>query len=340
MPKTAAELAAYLGGDLVGDASAEVRGVASWEKAGPADVIYVESEKRLPQAQASAASVVLAGPGMTVGGKTLIRVPHPKWAFARAAAWLEPEPPLVSGRHPGAVIHPTARLGENVAVGAGAVIEEDVRVGRNCQIGAGCYLGANVTLGDDTVLFPRVTLYRGVQVGACVRIHSGAVIGGDGFGYVPVEGKYQKFPQRGTVVIEDDVEIGAGTTIDRGALEETRIRRGSKLDNLVHVAHNVRIGCDCVIAAQTGISGSVTIGDRVVIGGQVGLGEHCCIEDDVVLGGQCGILPGKVIRRGQTLWGTPARPLSEFKQSYPYVARLPELAARLERLERKQGGNS
>ncbi|MFQ5664291.1 MAG: UDP-3-O-(3-hydroxymyristoyl)glucosamine N-acyltransferase [Terriglobia bacterium] len=334
MPKTAGELAAYLGGELLGDATAKLRGVASPEKARPGDLIYVESERRLPHARAARPSAILVGKEAVAPGKTLIRVAHPKAAFARAVAWLLPEPPLVTGVHPTAVIHPSARLEENAAVGPYVVIEEHVRVGRNCQIGAGGYLGANVELGADTLLFPRVTLYGNVAVGERVRIHSGVVIGSDGFGYVRVEGKYEKFPQCGGVVIEDDVEIGANTTIDRAALDETRIRRGTKLDNLVQVGHNVRIGQDCVISAQTGISGSVTIGDRVVIGGQVGIGDHCRIEDDAVLGAQAGIPSNKAIRRGQTVWGTPARPLEDFKKSYPYIARLPELAARVSALER------
>jgi UDP-3-O-[3-hydroxymyristoyl] glucosamine N-acyltransferase len=338
MPMTAAELAAKLEGELVGDPKANLRGVASPENAKPGDVVYVESEKRLAEALASPASAVLVGRGAFARGKTLILVAHPKLAFARAAALLQPEPPLVTGRHASAVIHPSARLGENVAVGAHAVIEENVRVGRNTQIGAGCFIGAMSEVGDDCVLFPHVTLYRSVHLGNRVRVHSGTVIGSDGFGYVAVEGRWEKFPQRGTVIIEDEVELGAGCTIDRGALDETRIGRGSKLDNLVHVAHNVRIGRDTVIAAQTGISGSASIGNGVTIGGQVGFGDHCRVEDGVVLGGQSGILPGKIVRGGQVLWGTPVRPLAEFKRTYPYLARLPELAARLAELERKVGG--
>jgi len=335
MPMTAGELAAQLGGELVGDAQANLRGVASLENADPGDLVYIESEKHLPRALASRASAVLVGTGVFARDKTLIRVAQPKLAFARAAALLQPEPPVVSGRHPTAVIHPSARLGENVGVGAYVVIEENARVGRNTQIGAGCFLGAGSIVGDDCVLFPRVTLYRNVHLGNRVRIHSGAVLGSDGFGYVPVEGRWEKFPQRGTLVVEDDVEIGANCAIDRGALDETRLGRGAKLDNLVHVAHNVRIGRDTVIAAQTGISGSVSIGSRVTIGGQVGFGDHCRVEDGAVLGGQSGILPGKIVRAGQVVWGTPVRPLEEFKRTYPYLARLPELAARLAELERK-----
>ena len=337
MPKSAGELALYLKGELVGDPSVVIRSVASLESASEGDLVYADSEKLLPQALASPASVVLVGTEFFVRGKTFIRVPRPRLAFARALAWLLPEPPVVTDRHPSAVIHPSATLGESVAVGAGVVIEEHARIGSGCQIGAGCYIGANVEIGDDTVLFPRVTLYRRVRIGARVRIHSGAVIGSDGFGYVPTEAGWEKFPQRGGVLVEDDVEIGANTTIDRGALDETWIGAGTKLDNLVHVGHNVRIGPHCIVEAQTGISGSCVIGDRVILGGQVGLGDHVRVEDGAVLAGQCGVPSYKIIRRGQTVWGTPARPLEDFKRSYPYVARLPQLAERLAALERKVG---
>ncbi len=335
MTKTAGELASYLKAELVGDPSVVIRSVASLESASPGDLVYVDSEKRLAEALASPASVVLVGTEAFVRGKTILRVSHPKLAFARAVAWLLPEPPAAHGRHPSAVIDASAGLGDNVAVGAGAVIEAYARIGSNCQIGAGCYVGTNVEIGDGTVLFPRVTFYRGVRIGQRVRIHSGAIIGSDGFGYVPAEGRWEKFPQRGGVVIEDDVEIGANSTIDRGALDETSIGAGTKLDNLVHVGHNVRIGRHCIVEAQTGISGSCVIGDGVILGGQVGLGDHVRVEDRAILAGQCGVPSYKIIRKGQTVWGTPARPLDEFKKSYPYIARLPELAERLAALERK-----
>jgi UDP-3-O-[3-hydroxymyristoyl] glucosamine N-acyltransferase len=332
---TAGALAELLEGELVGDAQANIRGVGSLTGAKPGDLVYVEAEKDLPTALASPASAVLVGSGVFVRGKTIIRVAHPKWAFARAAATLQPDWAVASGRHPTAVVHPSARVEESVAFGPHVVVEENARVGANCQLGAGCYVGANVTIGDDCRLFPRVTVYRNVRMGNRVRIHSGAVVGADGFGYVRVDDRYEKFPQRGTVVIEDDVEIGANAAIDRGALDETWIGRGAKLDNMVHVAHNVHIGRNCVIAAQTGISGSVTIGDRVVIGGQVGIADHCRIEDEAVLGAQTGVPSHKTIRRGQTVWGTPSRPLADFKKSYPYIGRLPDLAARVATLEKK-----
>lgn len=335
MPKSVAEIAAYVAGEVVGDPQTIITGLASLESAGAGELVYAETEKHLARALASAASAVLVGPGIMAKEKVLIQVANPKLAFAWLLEWFEPEPRLAEGIHATAVIHPSAQLAENVSVGPYTLIEANVRLGKNCQIGSGCYFGPGVTLGDDCVVFPRVTIYRNVEIGARARIHAGTVIGSDGFGYVFAQEKYWKFPQRGTVRIGDDVELGANVTIDRGALDATTIGRGCKLDNLVHVAHNVTIGEHTVIAAQTGISGSCTVGNYVVAGGQVGIADHCHIEDRAILGAQAGIPTGKRIRRGQTVWGTPARPLAEFKKQYAYFARLAELAARIQALEEK-----
>lgn len=335
MQTTVGEIAAQVGGEVVGDARTPIAGFASLESARPGDLVYVDSGKYLEQALASPASAVLVGREIEARGKVLIRVAHPKLAFARAVEWLAPEPRLAPGIHPTALVDPTASVGARVAIGPYVVIEANARIGANCQIGAGCNVGAGVEMGEDCVLFSRVTLYRGVRIGARVRIHAGTVIGSDGFGYVFADSRYYKFPQRGRVEIGDDVEIGANCAIDRGALDATLIGRGTKLDNLVHVAHNVTIGEHCVLAAQTGVSGSSTLGNYVAAGGQVGIADHARIEDRVVLGAQAGIPTGKRILREQTVWGTPARPLEEFKKAYAYFARLPELAARLEALEQK-----
>jgi UDP-3-O-[3-hydroxymyristoyl] glucosamine N-acyltransferase len=180
-----------------------------------------------------------------------------------------------------------------------------------------------------------VTLYPGAQIGNRVILHAGVVVGSDGFGYVFAEGCHQKFPQLGQVIIEDDVEIGSNSTVDRGSLGTTQIGQGTKIDNLVQIAHNVKIGRHCVIAAQTGISGSCEIGDYVVMGGQVGMGDHARVEDRAVLGGGAGILPGKIVRKGETVWGRPARPLAEFKRMYAQFARLPRLAEKVKELSQK-----
>jgi len=200
-----------------------------------------------------------------------------------------------------------------------------VQIGDNTRIGAGCVMGANVVIGRDCELYPNVTVYSGVRIGDRVVVHAGAVLGSDGFGYVRDEktGRYEKFPQIGRLEIEDDVEIGANATIDRGALDVTRIGRGTKIDNLVHVGHNVQVGEDVVIAAQTGLSGSAVVKNNVVIGGQAGIADHVRIEEGAILGAQSGIPSKKIIRgKGVVFWGTPARPIREYLKQLAVLARL------------------
>lgn len=338
MNRTAREVAQYVSAELLGDPTLPVTGVASPESAGPEDLIYVDLARHLARAERSAARSVLVAPEMHVRGKTLLRVGNPKLAFAKAAAWLVPAPAIAPGIHPTAIVSPTARLGPGVAVGPYVVIEDDVEIGAGTQIGAFCFLGREACLGEQCRLHPRVTLYAGVRLANCVVIHAGTVIGSDGFGYVFGEGIHWKFPQLGRVEIADDVEIGANTTIDRGALDATHVGVGVKIDNLVQVAHNVHIGEHTVVAAQTGISGSSAVGKNVVIGGQVGIADHCHVEDAAMVGAQAGIPTGKTIRTGQTVWGTPARPLVKFKEQYAWFARLPQLAERVRRLERLKTG--
>jgi len=259
-------------------------------------------------------------------------------AFAKAAALLLDRGSIASGIHATAIVAPTARIAAGVSIGPYAVIEERVHIGEDSKIGAHCVIGAESFIGANCRLHPRVTFYRGVRVGDRVQIHAGSVIGADGFGYAPGDGRYWKFPQAGLVEIGDDVEIGANTTIDRGSLDDTRIAEGVKLDNLVHVGHNVKIGAHTVIAAQTGISGSSTLGHHVVVGGQVGIADHCTLEDGAIAGAQAGIPTGKTIRGGQTVWGTPAREIGKFKEIYVWYAKLPELAERIKDLEMKHRG--
>ncbi|MGH9718099.1 MAG: UDP-3-O-(3-hydroxymyristoyl)glucosamine N-acyltransferase [Candidatus Acidiferrales bacterium] len=334
MTRTAGELAKYLSARIEGDPQATISGVAGAERARAEDVIYASSEKHHAQAAASAARCVIASPGARIPGKTILEADDPKFAFAKAADWLLPKPAHVEGIDRTAVVAPSASIASNAFVGPYVVIEDDVEIGAGSRVEAFCFLGHGARVGENCVLHPRVTLYAGAQLGAHVEIHSGAVIGADGFGYVFGEGRHWKFPQVGQARIGDDVEIGANTTIDRGSLDNTEIGRDAKIDNLVQIAHNVRIGEHSVLAAQVGISGSSAVGDRVMMGGQAGIGDHCTIEDDVRVGGQGGVLNGKTIREGQTVWGTPARPLGRFKEQYAWLARLPELAARLRALER------
>jgi UDP-3-O-[3-hydroxymyristoyl] glucosamine N-acyltransferase len=332
---TAGELAKFLNAKIEGDGGAVLSGVSTPEDASAEDIIYVEGVKHKPRAVESAARCVIMAEGMDLKGKTTLAVERPKLAFAKAAERLLEPSPIATGRHATAVVDASAKLGSGVAVGPYAVIEGDVTIGANTQIGALCYLGPGTKIGESCRLFPRVNLYPGARLGDRVIVHSGAVIGGDGFGYVYGDGNYMKFPQVGTVEIGDDVEIGNNTTIARGSLGKTRIGRGVKLDNLVHVAHNVHIGEHTIIAAQTGVSGSSDIGDHVVVGGQVGIADHCTIESGSIVGAQAGIPTGKKIRAGEVVWGTPARPLGRFKKQYVWFERLPELAERLRKIEEK-----
>jgi UDP-3-O-[3-hydroxymyristoyl] glucosamine N-acyltransferase len=338
MRRTAKELAEATGARLEGDGAAEVSGVAAPERAGTRDLIYVESAKHAQRASASAAACAIAAEGIPLAGKTVLRSGQPKVAFSQAAELLLGRAPIASGIHPTAIVAPLARVAPGVGIGPYAVIGEDAHVGAGTQIGAHSVIGAGCWVGENCRIHPRVTLYGGARLGNRVEIHSGAVIGADGFGYALGEGKYWKFPQAGIVEIGDDVEIGANSTIDRGSLDDTRIGEGAKLDNLVHVGHNCQIGAHTVIAAQAGLSGSCVFGKRVVVGGQAGFGERCKLEDGSVIGGQSGVLGGKTIRSGEAVWGTPARPLGKFKELYAWFARLPELAARIKELEGKIGG--
>jgi UDP-3-O-[3-hydroxymyristoyl] glucosamine N-acyltransferase len=335
MTRTADALAEFLACTLEGDGTVQLSGVAAPDSATATDLIYVEKARHLARAATSEARCVVIAPELTVDGKTLLRAANPKLAFARAAAWLVPPTPIATGIHPTAVISPTAQVGRGVAVGPYAVIEENVNLGERTEIGAFCFLGRDARVGAHCRLYPRVTLYAGAWLGDGVILHAGAVIGSDGFGYVADAGVRLKFPQVGQVRIGNDVEVGANTTIDRGSLDLTEISAGVKIDNLVHVAHNVLVGENTVIAAQTGISGSVVIGKDVAFAGQVGVGDHCVIEDRAVIGGQAGVPTGKTIRSGQIVWGTPARPLQKFKEQFAWSARLPELAARVGKLEKK-----
>jgi UDP-3-O-[3-hydroxymyristoyl] glucosamine N-acyltransferase len=333
-------LARWLGGEPEGDLARPLAGAAALETAGASDVAFLEPERNLQQALASQAGCLLAPPGVALPGRTVIRIKNPRLAMARVVELFHPPPPRQTGIHPTAVIGNEVTIGEDVAIGAYAVIGDRVEIGARSSVGAGCVVGERSAMGEDCVLYPRVTLYPGVRLGSRVILHSGCVIGSDGFGYVFENGRYTKFPQVGTVEIGDDVEVGANTSIDRGALGPTRIGRGTKIDNLVQIAHNVQIGENCVIASQTGISGSVVIEDNVVIAGQVGIGDHARIEKGAVLGGQCGILPHKIVRAGQTVWGTPARPLKEYLEQQALVARLPRLLEQTESRRRNTPGGS
>jgi UDP-3-O-[3-hydroxymyristoyl] glucosamine N-acyltransferase len=326
-PRSVKEVAEFVQARVLGDETAQLTGISSVHAAAPGDLIFVDDEENLRPALESRASAVIVGDfaARTTNSKPLLLSAQPRLAFARAAQFLCPKPERKPGIHPSAIVHPSAQLAIDNTIEARVVVGEGVRIGERTRIGAGSVIGANASIGRDCDLYPNVTLYPAVRIGNGVIVHSGVVLGSDGFGYVrdQTTGRYEKFPQVGRLEIEDDVEIGANTTIDRGALDVTRIGRGAKIDNLVHIGHNCQIGEDVVIAAQTGLSGSITIEKNVILGGQVGIGEHARIEEGVMLGGQGGVLPNKVLRgKGIAFWGTPAKPVREYLKELATLARL------------------
>ena len=329
--KSVAELAAFVGGAVHGDDAIIIERVADVRSAGEGEIAFIEDARLLARARESKASCLIVPRGANAEGLCAIEVAQPKLAFALIAEQLHPAP------KPLATIDPSARIAASALVDPTAFVDAEVRVGERARVGPGTQLhfgaviGEDVHIGRDCVIHAHVVLYRGVHIGDRVILHAGAVIGADGFGYVRVADGYRKFPQVGGVQIEDDVEIGALTCIDRGALGDTRLGRGTKIDNLVQIAHNVQIGARVVIAAQTGISGSTVIEDDVVIGGQVGMGDHARVESGAMIGSKAGVLTGKVVRAGQW-WGIPVQPLAQYKKLNAHLARVPQMRDELKNL--------
>ena len=327
MESSLKDIARYADCDIRGDGEVRVSGIASIDSADASDLVFVDDERKFPDALASAAAAVIAGrfAEQHRPQKPILISRQPRLAFARAAELLAPGREHRPGIHKTAVIHDTAELGKNVCIEPYVVLERGVKIGDGSRIGAGTFIAEHVAIGQDCNFAANVTIYPGVVIGNRVIVHGGATLGSDGFGYVRDDstGRYYKFPQIGRLEIEDDVEIGANSTVDRGALDVTRIGRGTKIDNLVHVGHNVQIGEDVVIAAQTGLSGSAVVEDGVIIGGQVGIADHVRIESGAILGAQSGIPTKKIIRgKGVVFWGTPARPIREYLKELAVLAKL------------------
>jgi UDP-3-O-[3-hydroxymyristoyl] glucosamine N-acyltransferase len=333
-----ARIAELVGGVWEGDGTTEIKGAAPLESAERGEIAFVGNRKAAAAAAASRAGCLIVTSDFPAG-RTLIRVAEPRAAFARAIGHLYPKPRPVPGIHPTAMIADDAWIGEGVSIGPYACIGAAASIGERSTIGPGCVIGPRVSIGPDCLLHANVTCYEDVSVGARVVLHSGCVLGADGFGFVLCDDRYEKFPQIGRVEIGDSVEIGANSCIDRAALGVTSIGEGTKLDNMVHIGHNCRIGRHVVIAAQTGLSGGVVIEDYAVIGGQVGIGDKARIETGAVLGSGCGILTSKIVRKGQVVWGTPARPLKEHLEQLANLARLPELRKEVVELKRKFNKN-
>jgi UDP-3-O-[3-hydroxymyristoyl] glucosamine N-acyltransferase len=343
---TLGELIEVLGGKLVQGTQEQVLfGVSSAELAHATDVVFAEDSASAAQALASNAGAIVLRAGYAdpfPPHKSIVEVQQPRLWFACAAKRLNPAPASWSV-HTTAILGTQVELSADVTIGPGTILGDHASIGTGTRVEAGVVIGSGVRIGKFCHIYPRAVIYPGTEVGNWVTVHAGAVLGADGFGYVRDDstGTYTQFPQQGTLVIEDDVEIGANSTIDRGALAETRIRRGVKIDNLVHIGHNCDIGEDVILVALTGISGSSTVGKGAVIAGQVGIGDHAHVGPGVILGGQAGVLSGKTVtneglRPGTVLWGTPARPLRQVLREQAVLARL----AKASRTARDKAANS
>lgn len=333
MKWTVQELAQELGAQVEGNAQTPVTGVSSVEFAQEGDVVFAESPRYLRLAEQCPAAAVIAWRDAPSIAKPLLRVESPREAFLRALELFAPPPQHPEGISPEAVISSDAHLAEGVVVGAGCVIEAGARVGRGTVIYPLCYIGRGVEIGEGCLLYPHVTLLQGVRLGNRVIVHSGAVIGSDGFGYVTVDGLHRKVPHLGTVEVGDDVEIGANVCIDRAKTGATRIGAGTKIDNLVHIAHNVQVGEGCLLIAQVGIAGSSRLGRYVVLAGQAGVSDHVSIGDGAIVAAQSGVSGN--LKGGQRYFGSPAREHRKQLRLMAYTSRLPELFERLEALERQ-----
>ena len=333
MPLTAGEIAKQIDGEVLGDSSVELSGFAPADKAKAGDLTFAENQTYFHRAEQSAASAIMVDGQFISEKKALIRVPNARIAFAKVLPLFFPEPTFAPGIHPSAVVAPSAQVDPGAHIGPCCVIGEQVRIGPRCVLHGGNHVGAQSVLGADTQLFPNVVLYPRTQVGQRVRIHAGAVIGSDGFGYVLDSGAHRKVPQIGHIIIHDDVEIGANTTVDRGALGSTSIGRGTKIDNLVQIAHNVALGEHCLVVAQAGVAGSTKLGNFVTLAGQVGLAGHLKIGNQVTVAAQSGVMHD--IPDGEKWFGYPAQPDRQTKRQIVALQQLPDLIRRVAELEKQ-----
>jgi UDP-3-O-[3-hydroxymyristoyl] glucosamine N-acyltransferase len=336
MPFTAAEIARHLDGEILGDAQTPLKSFAHADRAQPGDLTFAENGAFFARAERSAASgIIFSGTGTSIAGKVLIRVPNARIAFARALTLFFPETAVPPGIHPSAIIAKSARVDPGVYLGPNCVIGERSWIGAGAVLHAGDVVGDDCKLGAGTVLFPNVTLYPRTELGQRVQVHAGTVIGSDGFGYVLDGGIHRKVPQTGSVLVGDDVEIGANVTIDRGALGPTTIGKGTKIDNLVQIGHNVQIGEHCIVISQVGVAGSSKLGNYVILAGQSGIGGHLTIGSKVTVAAQSGVMHD--IPDGQLWLGTPAQPDKQTKRQMIAVQHLPELLRRVTKIEKKLG---
>jgi UDP-3-O-[3-hydroxymyristoyl] glucosamine N-acyltransferase len=333
MTFTAAYIAAQLQGEVIGDGAVPLTGFNSADDAGPGDLTFAEKDAFFAAAEASAAAAILVAGPCTSVDKVLIRVPNARIAAAKALPLFFPPESAAPGIHPGASVSPTAQVDATAHIGPGCVLEAGVTVGARSVLLGGNYIGRDCRLGDDVRLFPHVVLYPRTQIGHRVAIHAGTVIGSDGYGYVFDQGRHRKILQIGNVVIEDDVEIGANAAIDRAALGSTKIGAGTKIDNLVHVAHNVVMGRHCLIMGQAGFAGSTQLGDYCVIASQSGIAGHLKLGPQSTVGAKSGVM--RDVAAQETVLGIPAMPDKQAKRQWIAVQKLPELMLRIREIEKQ-----
>lgn len=334
MRKTLKEIAGFIGGEVVGDENVVITGVCGIKEAGAGDITFLANPRYFSLLETTQASAIITSRDIKEAGKPIIRTENPSLAFAKMVSLLQPQDiSHPKGIHPTAIISKNALLGKNAAVGPYAVIEDSASVGDNTVIYAGCYVGCNTRIGKDTLIYPHVSIRERIVIGDRVIIHSGTVIGSDGFGFATLEGVHHKIPQIGTVVIEDDVEIGANVTIDRARFDKTVIGKGTKIDNLVQIAHNVAIGENSIIVAQAGISGSTVIGSGVTLAGQAGLVGHITIGDGAIVAAQAGVT--KSVPANTLVSGYPAKPHNIAKRINACVQNLPKLYDTVALLKKK-----
>lgn len=328
------ELASIVGGSVEGDGSVAISDVASFDTAGPCEITFLADAKYLKRLKDTKAGAVIVRPSTAgVKGVNLLISENPHLAFARMIDLFRPMELPAQGIHPDSAVHPEATIGEGVSIGPFVVVERCASIGPGAVLFPGVYIGRGAVVGTDAMLYPGVSVREGCVIGDRVIAHSNAVIGSDGFGYARVGSKYHKIPQRGIVRVGDDVEIGACVTIDRATIGETVIGRGTKIDNLVQIAHNVKVGEDCVLVSQTGIAGSTTVGDRVQFGGQAGVAGHVEIGSDVMVGAKSGVT--KDIAPSSVVSGMPAIPHGEWLRAQTIVAKLPEMRKKIMELEKR-----
>ncbi len=336
MPYTVRELADLVQGRIVGDDRLVIHAARPVTEAGPDDITFIADDRNAKHLTMCRAAAVVVQRGLICNGRTVIEVEDPLTAFLTIFEHLHGKSRArMSGIDPRACIAPSVRLGDGVTVWAGSVIGENTVIGPRCRIHANVVIGNHCVLGEDVTIYPNAVIYDGCSLGNRVVIHAGAVIGKDGFGFRQVQGRHVRVPQLGSVVIEDDVEIGAGTTIDRGTFQATRIGAGTKIDNQVQIGHNCRIGKHNLIISQVGIAGSTTTGDYVVIAGQAGIADHLSIGNGVIVGAQAGVMSD--IPDGQRWLGTPARPEREAKVRHLHTERLPQMYQDLKRIKEMLG---